>query len=116
PVGSMLLRPFSRPGFCFCISDRAINITLTRVIDVVATIETRVRTSSPGSARALACSLRRLAAMFRDGESSRWRGHHRQHARRVRRQETMASLLCLAVVCIILDAETDAARVPPRRK
>src|SRR5205814_2187241 len=39
--------------------------------------------SSLGSARALACSLRRLAAMLCEWKSSRWRGCHRQHARRV---------------------------------
>src|SRR5947208_546046 len=35
-----------------------------------------------GSGRDLACSLRRLAAMFWRGKSSGWRGRHRQHARR----------------------------------
>ena len=39
---------------------------------------------SSGERTRLACSLRRLAAMLRKEKSSRWRGRHRQRARRVR--------------------------------
>ena len=47
--------------------------------------------SSLGSARALACSLRRLAAMLCEWKSSRWRGRHRQHARRVRSPDSLVT-------------------------
>jgi hypothetical protein len=46
-----------------------------------------------GERTRLACSLRRLAAMVGDWKSSRWRGRHRQHARRVRSPEELPAAL-----------------------